>query len=236
MPQHRVTYSRSFCAAAKHMLSSKRHFGDSKATNKSNTVQKNIVAKEATMSDLMLDVDQAGELKAAFRRGEWTNADIKKACEGDHLVRFRDVVRGYAQITQTQYIVDCDAAPLIPNGWEKEDHKKGGQLTLDMTKIRLHFSSKQQNGGYIEGNKLRKELASEPILNANVLDYLLAHPELIPEEWKGKCVFFWGTIYRGSGGVLAVRCLDFGGGAWDWDYYWLGFDFLGRSPAVVLAS
>jgi hypothetical protein len=30
---------------------------------------------------LMLDVDQAGELKAAFRRYGWTNKDIKKLCE-----------------------------------------------------------------------------------------------------------------------------------------------------------
>lgn len=35
------------------------------------------------MSDLMLDVDQAGELKAAFRRGDWTNAEIKRLCEGN---------------------------------------------------------------------------------------------------------------------------------------------------------
>ena len=30
------------------------------------------------MSDLMLDVDQAGELKAAFRRGDWTKTEIKR--------------------------------------------------------------------------------------------------------------------------------------------------------------
>ena len=29
------------------------------------------------MSDLMLDVDQAGELKAAFRRGDWTKTEVK---------------------------------------------------------------------------------------------------------------------------------------------------------------
>jgi hypothetical protein len=54
------------------------------------------------MSDLMLDVDQAGELKAAFRRGDWTNAEIKKACEGDVLANFRDVLLGRAQIVWTQ--------------------------------------------------------------------------------------------------------------------------------------
>jgi hypothetical protein len=32
-------------------------------------------------------------------------------------------------------------------------------------------------------------------LNASVLDYLMKNQELIPEEWKDKKVFFWGTLY-----------------------------------------
>ena len=49
------------------------------------------------MSDLKLDVDQAGELKAAFRRGKWTNAEIKSLCEGDTLTKVRSVIRGFAK-------------------------------------------------------------------------------------------------------------------------------------------
>lgn len=189
------------------------------------------------MSDLMLDVDQAGELKAAFRRGDWTNAEIKRACEGNLLARFRDVVRGHAEIKQVKYIIDCDANPFLPQGWHGvEEHKKGGQLKLDVSKIKLHLSPNQVNGKVIEGNKLRKELASEPVLNANVLDYFLAHPELIPEEWKGNYIFFWGTIYRNSFGDLYVRCLYWDGGAWLWGDYWLGLDWSGISPAALLAS
>jgi len=46
-------------------------------------------------------------------------------------------------------------------------------------------------------------------MNANVLDYLLAHPELIPEDWKNKYVFFWGTIYRySSGGLRSLPLLE----------------------------
>jgi hypothetical protein len=50
------------------------------------------------MSDLMLDVDQAGELKAAFRRGNWTNAKIKKLSEGDILSQVLLVLEGKAKI------------------------------------------------------------------------------------------------------------------------------------------
>jgi hypothetical protein len=50
------------------------------------------------MSNLMLDVDQAGELKAAFRRNDWTNGQIKKLCEGDILAKVRLVLEGTAEI------------------------------------------------------------------------------------------------------------------------------------------
>lgn len=134
-------------------------------------------------------------------------------------------------------VIDCYADPFLPSGWKGvEYHKKGGQLTLDLSKVHLHLSPNQMNSKYLEGNKLRKELASEPVLNANVLDYLLAHPELIPEEWRGKCVFFWGTIYRDSYGRLCVRSLYWGGGSWSWDYFWLGSSFSGDRPVAVLAS
>ncbi|HEY4477351.1 MAG TPA: hypothetical protein VJB56_01875 [Candidatus Paceibacterota bacterium] len=74
------------------------------------------------------------------------------------------------------------------------------------------------------------------MLNANVLDYLLAHPDFIPEWWKGKAVFFWGTIYRNSYGNLCVRYLCFYGDRWDWNYDWLGIDWNVSYPADLLAS
>ncbi len=124
------------------------------------------------------------------------------------------------------HIIDCDAKPFIPHGWCIEEHKKGGQLIFDSSKILLHRSLDQQSRGSIGGNKLREELENKPTLNASVLDYLLAHPELIPEEWT-KCkygdehrIFFFGTIYRNSeeDGRVYVRCLSFTRRAIRWDY------------------
>ena len=75
-----------------------------------------------------------------------------------------------------------------------------------------------------------------PVLNANVLDYLLAHRELIPEEWKGNAIFFWGPIYRLSGGDLCVRCLYWDDDAWHWGYCWLDDGWGGYYPAAVCAE
>ena len=138
-----------------------------------------------------------------------------------------------AVIQFVKHIVDMDADPYIPDGWKVESHKKQGNLEWDATKVQLYLSRQQQGDKYIEGNKLRKELESQPVLNANLLDYLLAHPELIPEEWKGKYTFFWGTVYRYSGGDLCVRFLYWDGRSWYWFYRWLDNYFSSSCPAAV---
>lgn len=124
----------------------------------------------------------------------------------------------------SMYLVNCDAFPFIPEGWSVEEHKKGGNFQFDSIKISLYLSQRQKNGG-ISGIDLKRELDKKPLINANVLDYLLHHPDLIPENWKSELVFFWGTIYRDSEGKLCVRCLYRFGSDWSWTYAWLHNDF-----------
>lgn len=183
-------------------------------------------------NELMLDVSQAHELKLAFRRNGWTNADIKALSEGNFLADVLKLMKGQLEIKPIEHLIDCDVNPFIPNGWAVEEHKKGGMFKFNPEKISLYLSKKQKKGS-IGGHDLRKELADKPVMNANVLDYLLAHPELIPEEWKGKYIFFWGTIYRNSVGSLCVRCLRWNGSGWCWYGYWLGSDFNSDSPAAL---
>jgi hypothetical protein len=142
------------------------------------------------------------------------------------------VINGQAEINMIEHLIDCDSTPFIPNGWSVEEHKKGGFLKFDPAKISLYLSKKQKKGS-IGGHDLRKNLADKPVMNANILDYLLAHPELIPEEWKGKYIFFWGTIYRRSDGRLYVRCLDWDGSEWVWHFYWLDGVFFSADPAAL---
>lgn len=192
-------------------------------------------------TELMLDVGQANELKLAFRReGDWTNEDIKALTERKGLLReVREVLLGRAEIKQVSYLVDLDSAPFIPDGWSAvEEHKEGGQLKWDQTKVRLHLADGQKNGKYIEGNKIRKEIAKLSPYNANLLDFLLKkeNQHLIPEDWKGKAVFFWGTIYRDSDGHLYVRYLSWSDRQWLSYCYWLGHGWYGNHPAAVPAS
>ncbi|MCX6778728.1 MAG: hypothetical protein NTU97_00660 [Candidatus Magasanikbacteria bacterium] len=193
-----------------------------------------------------MSTGQADELAKALGRNGWTNADVKQACQGHVLGEMLSFLRGGADIVPlalsatveklSEHLIDTSAAPFLPEGWKVEEHKKGGQFLLDPTKVRLRLSHYQQGGRITSGYDLRKELAGIRVLNACVLDYLLAHPELIPESWKSKYVYFWGTIYRGAGGNLYVRSLCWNDGGWYGSCRWLGRDWHGCGPAAVVAS
>jgi len=189
------------------------------------------------MSEITLDVGLAYKIKQAlYRNGIPDVADLDWLATGDNIAKMRRVRLGHAEIVTSEHVIDCDAQPFVPDGWSIEEHRKGGAFKWDPVKVSLHLGRGQQNGKWIEGNRLRKELANKPVLNANILDYLLANPHLIPEEWKAKLVFFWGTIYRDRRGGLCVRYLEWRGDRWLWDTFWLSFDWRDGNPAAVLAS
>ena len=83
---------------------------------------------------------------------------------------------------------------------------------VDASKVSLQWSSLQYRGPrgpwQEDGMRIYEDMRSES-LNANVLDYLLEHPDLIPRRWKKYCVVFWGTTFRDTNNDLCVGCLGF---------------------------
>jgi len=138
--------------------------------------------------------------------------------------------------TADNFIIDCDADPFVPDGLEVVEHHKGGKFQFTPSVVSLYLSEQQKNSNYISGEKLREELKNKTVLNANVLDWLIAHPHYIPEEWKNKFILFWGTIYRDSYGDLYVRCLYWRGGRWHWNHLQVDNDFYSYYPAALRAS
>lgn len=194
-------------------------------------------------NELMLDVGQANELKLAFRREGFSNEDIKALCERKGVLgQVRSVLLGHAEIKMIEHLVDLDKTPFIPDGWsiapdsEQLPNRIRGKVKFDQSKIALHLDDSQKSGKVAEGNKLKKKLEKMPVYGAQQLDFYLANPHLIPEDWKGKVIFFWGTIYRSARGDLYVRYLCWSGDRWNWNYYWLGHGWDVRNPAAVSAS
>ncbi len=147
----------------------------------------------------------------------------------------------YLILNEADHIIDLDAKPFILTRWSVKEidqlaSRVRGQFKYDHIGAKLHLSKNQQNGKIIWGHELRKELETQPVLNANLLDFYLVYPELIPEEWKGKLVFFWGTIYRDSDDFLCVRCLRWRGDRWDWSRHHIDSDWSSSYPAVLLAQ
>lgn len=155
--------------------------------------------------------------------------------------------------------IDFNKKPFIPKGWTVKSHKTGmgkreitlqsGTLFIDDSPVELFLSENQKGGKSIKSDALYKELSGKPVLNANVLDCLLAHTQLIPDSWKkdenGNTLYipFLGTTYRYSDDSLYVRCLYWGGGRWDWgcgrwgwDCRWLDGGFGFQGPAAVLGK
>lgn len=149
--------------------------------------------------------------------------------------------------------VDLSVDPKSPfSGATIESNVKGNpqavvelrsddNLYVDGKKIILHLEPGQKSGN-MKGHVLREAVSGKIVQNAALLDFLLAHVEFIPNHWKKdaagntRYVFFWGTVYRDSGGGLCVRCVCWLGGRWVSGYGWLADGWSVGDPAAVSAS
>lgn len=186
---------------------------------------------------------QVHQLVDALEADGYTPTHLTQIGQNPTLRReFLGVLDGTHKVVPITHCIDLGVDPFIPDGWTVEEHRNGGIFEWDASKVELYLDDAQKNGGRIVGAELRKRLASKSVLNANLLDFLLAHPHLIPDSWKRdgqgntRFICFWGTIYRGSGGSLSVRYLYWNGGRWDWGAGWLLLDWDDSDPAAVRAS
>ena len=109
-----------------------------------------------------------------------------------------------------------------------------GMKSVDLADLTLNLEPEQENGS-IKGEILAERL-KKTACNASVLDYLIKHPESYPEDWKGRYVYFWGTIFRSSDGSLCVRSGYWSVGEVVSNYGWLFIGWNGLSPSASLAS
>ena len=87
---------------------------------------------------LVLDVDQVNKLKLALRRVGYTNADIKKMCDGDTLAKLLPVIRGSGEVVAVNH--------FLPEDWSVEKHRAGGQFDLDTDKLFFWLTDSQRDG------------------------------------------------------------------------------------------
>lgn len=136
-------------------------------------------------------------------------------------------------------IVDLDADPFVPSGmrFEPDDHVRGGQRRFAASELCLYQSQWQANGGQITGEALLGELDRAGMYNANLLDFLVARPHLIPLECDGYFVAFLGTIYTDGQGRRHVRVMyKDEDGEWTWMFVPVSLHFGGKNAVAVRAT
>ena len=138
-----------------------------------------------------------------------------------------------------EYVINLDSTPRRLNrrdNWRLIEHQKGGTFIWNTATVRLYLSESQRGDEGVSGHKLQEELKNKIVFNINLRDHLIEYPHLIPEEWKGKTIYFWGTILGtqfGSPHVPYIWC--------DRDCWFPGEQLLQNSfgsnePALVLES
>jgi len=164
---------------------------------------------------------------------------------------FEEILAENAPPSAYKHIIDCDAAPYLHPYWEVKEHQKGGLLEWNLENIALYKSDQQKpfiaTGRSIHGEDLYKELTlmNKKLLNANTMKYLRDHKELIPEDWQGKRIFFWGTIMYDQDGDECVYCLEYKEHSgrrgvewanWGEEYQWLSRGFYDNDYALILKA
>ncbi|PIT94981.1 hypothetical protein COT98_01540 [Candidatus Falkowbacteria bacterium CG10_big_fil_rev_8_21_14_0_10_39_9] len=149
-------------------------------------------------------------------------------------MRLKVLIREIALFFLGPRWVDLDAKPYAISNMAVKEHRRDGFYRFRNKKVSLFISEKQKGGG-VGGPELMQELADKPVLNANLLDHLLDHSRFIPNTWKGKYIYFWGTIYESPNGVLWVRYLYWEYGKWFCSWQPFTQDFYAVNEILIAA-
>ncbi len=105
-------------------------------------------------------------------------------------------------------LVDLDSMPTWPPNLQVRRHRPDGKFYWNPSKVRLFRHPKQAGQGVL-GIRLKKELRSRRLFNANLLRWLLKNTHQIPVSWRknGRKIFFWDTIYETQTGEACILYL-----------------------------
>lgn len=160
----------------------------------------------------------------------------------------------WVMIDENTILVNLDISPKLPfgevdwhegTGWVRlqkrsnglfyAELKSDGQFGNDREIVILRSELQQKNGKAIQSSELLEELTDKSVLNANILDALLAYTRLIPKEWRtGEGIFFWATRFRSSKGELYVRSFRWSGARWESGHYCLETQWISGPSAASL--
>lgn len=118
--------------------------------------------------------------------------------------------------------IDLSASPYVPPGFELKDHQDQKLLKWNpfWNPGRFWFLSSIDLGvdEKCTLSDVLMKVDNHHALNANMLDFYLQEPELIPKELKHCETIFPATRYTNCREVSLVRILYCNSGSWDWGW------------------
>ena len=114
------------------------------------------------------------------------------------------------------HLIDTTTQPQIPS-WATASREHNTSLgTIEWNKEKFKEGGLRYMSEFSTIDKILKKIREEkvPVLNATVLDYLLAHQDQIPENWKStkshspRQIYFWGTLFT-DGRTSFVQYIQF---------------------------
>jgi hypothetical protein len=150
--------------------------------------------------------------------------------------------------------VDLAAVPQLPFPTALiASHETGTVVSIETRPDGLYvgekkvvlFCSERQTAG-VQGPELFAELEGKPVLNANVLHFLIQNPEFIPigPEWKKQgegegdeiMIYFWGTLFGHPNGDHCVAHMEWNGVSWKWSCSSIQNWWMTNQPAALLEA
>lgn len=155
----------------------------------------------------------------------------------DHL----RVVHRTHRIVQIKYIIDGDSDPHFPpnppSGLKVHLHQKNGKLNWHHDVIGYdHDEPRSRAMNFKYGDEVLARFEGNNLPNASAVTFYLKHPWLIPEEWKGQIIYFFGTIYIDSEGKLYAWRLEWHSDKNVWSATLTCYALQFFSPNMVVAT
>lgn len=176
---------------------------------------------------------QIGELITQSEQGRITRETFQRFLENPNSVF------GANTILTIDRSRPFDPAKFIGKGWSiaEQDERSLVLSEVNLRNIRLETMLKDGEGSVQGEEKLRRLKKSGHIrLDAKVFYALWENKSLIPESWKGKTIYFDGTILQNPDGNRYVLYLFWSGDEWRWYCLWLKRGWYGDNPSAVLAE